>query len=502
MKSVASSFGQIDPVTAREVFIRAALVEQRYRGKGHFFRHNRQLLEDLQALEAKSRRRDIVVDEEAIYRFYEERVPADVINQAGFEHWRKRVEEDPEQKQLLYMSREYLMQHDASAVTEAQFPEELVWQGLHFPLSYHFEPGHVADGVSIKVPVAALHLVPEKRLQWLIPGILREKCIALVKGLPKQRRKNFVPVPAYVDGALASLQPDDVSLTEALAHQLKRQTGVDVPAAEWDAVTLDDYYRFNIQVIDDSNQVLEQHRDLEQLRQRYRDQLQQSLQGNDDSIERDGIVQWDFDELPESVKLKRAGMSITAYPALLDTADSVDLRLLDNPTEAAYVSRQGVTRLALLQLGSSIKYLRKELLKGKDLGLTVVSLGKRDKVVDDMIMAAVAKSCFDGELPRSRDQFEQLLQAGKEKITSQAQELEALLVDMLAHVVAVKKAIKGNKNALAIAVAAGDINTQLQQLIYPGFLFTTPREWLQQISSLLKSHVCAIRESAGTIAER
>ncbi|MGH1373913.1 MAG: ATP-dependent RNA helicase HrpA [Cellvibrionaceae bacterium] len=483
------SFGSIDPKTSREVFIRAALVEERYRGKGPFFKYNQALVKQLHELEAKSRRRDILVDEEVIYRFYDERIPADIVNLAGFEHWRKDKElnkQSPNPK-MLYMDRDYLMQHDASAITEAQFPTELLWEGLTFPLTYHFEPGHIADGVSIRVPVAALHLVPENRLEWIIPGILREKCVQLVKGLPKQWRKHFVPVPNYVDQALASLKPDNLPLSEMLGYQLKRQTGVDVPVEQWQSVQLDDYYRFNIQVVDEKGKVLAQDRDLMLLRERYRDQLQKTLQSSDDSIERADITEWDFEELPREVRLKRAGMSIAAYPSLVDDKTSVALRLKDNPVEAQFDSRRGITRLALLHLHGSVKYLRKELLKGKDLGLTVVSLGKREAVVDDMIMAAINDVCFSDGLPSTKSEFLSAIEQGKDKITARANDIEKLVVDVLSQVVAIKKAIKGNKNALAIAVAAGDINQQLQRLIYPNFLFETPGKWLQQYPRYLKA---------------
>lgn len=472
------SFGKVDPKTAREVFIRAALVEEKYRGKGKFFRHNQALVQELHELEAKSRRRDILVDEEVIYRFYDEKVPAEIVNLAGFEHWRKSIEQS--QGKLLYMDRDYLMQHDASLITEAQFPAELHCDGLTFPLSYHFEPGHPADGVSIQVPVAALHLVPEKRLQWLIPGILRDKCIQLVKSLPKQWRKNFVPVPTYVDKCLAAMSPADKSLTEALSHQLKRHTGVEVPADQWQVGSLDDYYRFNIQVLDERGKVLEQGRDLESLRLRYRDQLQKTLQDRSDSIERTDISEWDFAELPRETRLRRSGMQITAYPALIDQRDSVAIKLFDNPVEAEYLSWRGVTRLALLHLTSSVKYLRKDLLKGKDLGLTVVSLGKREDVVDDMIMAAVRQACFSDSLPRTQEQFVSAIEAGRNQIAARASALEKLLVQILAEVVAIRKTIKTSKNALAIAAAAADINQQLQGLIYPQFLYETDDQWLAQ----------------------
>ena len=482
-------FSQIDPKLSREIFIRAALVEGNYRGKGRFFASNKALIEEVQELEAKTRRRDILVDDEAIFHFYDERIAEQVVNLAGFEKWRKDAEQS--EPTLLCMNRGYLMQHDASAASQAQFPTELEWDGLSFPLKYHFEPNHPEDGVSVQVPVAALHLVPEKRLEWVIPGILRDKCIALVKGLPKQWRKHFVPVPVYVDKALATLKADNSALCDALAHQLKRHTGVDIPNDCWSVDSVDDYYRFNVQVIDDGGKVLAQGRDLKLLRERYRDQIQDTLQSEDTSFERNGIDQWDFNELPKTVKLERAGMAITAYPVLTDERDSVALSLKDNPLEAQILSRQGTVRLAVLALKQTTKYLRKELMKGKDLGLTVVSLGKRDQVVDDLIMAAVAQACFmkNGEfvLPRTHTEFEQLLEQGKEQVVAVAQQLEALLADSLATIVAIKKSIKTSKNALAIATAAGDINQQITRLMYPGFMYQTPIYWLRQFPRYMKA---------------
>lgn len=472
------SYGKIDPEVAREVFIRAALVEGQYRGKGGFFARNRRLIEEVHDLEAKSRRRDIVVDDERLYRFYHDRVPAGIFNLAGFEHWRKEAEQS--QPALLHLSRHDVMQHDAGDVTEAQFPDQLSCDGLTFPLVYHFEPGHIADGVSVQVPVSALHLLPEQRLQWLIPGLLRDKCIALMKSMPKQWRKHFVPVPAYVDQCLLAMRAEDSSLTEALAFQLKRHTAIDIPSEAWNPDALDDFYRMNIQVLDERGKVLDQGRELGLLRDRYRDRLQKSLQKDDDSIERTGITQWDLDTLPSAVTLKRSGMEITAYPALVDEGDSAAIKVHDNPLEAEFWSLQGVCRLALLEMASDLKPLRKDLLKGKDIGLSVVNLGRREAVVDDMLMAAVHHCCFDGVLPRSHDQFQQALEAGKSAITQRAKALESLLLDVLSTVVRVRKAIKSSPNALMMAVAAGDINDQLAGLLYPGFLYQTPWHWLQQ----------------------
>jgi len=484
------SFANIDPATCREVFIRAALVEGAYKPKGKqlpaFYRHNLALIEELHALEAKSRRRDIMADEQALYTFYSDRLPEGITKLADFEHWRK--ESEREQEKLLFMTREHLMQHDARAITEAQFPNELEWQGMVLPLEYHFEPGHVDDGVSILVPVSILHQMPSARLEWLVPGMLREKCIALVKGLPKQWRKNFVPVPEYVDKALAGMKPDNTPLVEALAFQLKRHTAINMPPDIWASVVLDDYYKINIQVLDEGGRRIDAARELDTLRARYRDQVQKSLQSAGSDLERSGIVAWDFGELAETAQLERGGISMRAYPALVDEGDSVALRLIDNPAEALFLSRRGVARLAYIYLEKNGKYLRKEILKGKDIGLSVAGIGNREKVVEDLILAAIAQLCeLEGTLPRSQEEFEARANKAKLDLVAQAQTLEQLLLEALAKMVAVKQALKKNKNAFALAFTVGDINQQLSELIYPGFLFSTPLQWLQQYPRYFKA---------------
>ncbi len=499
----AVSYAAIDPSVCREVFIREALVEALYRGKGEFYRHNQSVLDELDELEAKSRRRDIIADDEVLFTFYSERIPADIVNLAGFEHWRKEVERA--QPRLLYIDRDTLMRHDAREITEAQFPDQLLWDSMLFPLRYHFEPGHVDDGVSIQVPVAALHLVPENRLQWLVPGLLREKCIAMVKGLSKQWRKNFVPVPDYIDKALASLVADNRPLHEALALQLKRLAGVDVPAESWAAVELDTYYRMNIQVVDEQGRVIDRDRDLLVLRDRYRDQLQQTLQSTDNKLEQDGITRWQLPELPgnelvASVSLQRSGMTISAYPALLDQGESVSLKLLDNPVEAEYYSQRGIARLLLLGLGETVKSLRKELLKGKDIGLSVVALGNREQVVDQLLLAAAYHTVLAGQpLVRTELELQQRLELARRAITATARELEALLLACLSEIVTIKKTIKSTKNALAIALAATDIQQQLVHLVYPGFMFGTHIQWLRQYPRYLKAVSSRLEKVVGQV---
>ena len=477
-------FTDIEPATCREVFIRSALVEGRYAkksergGPAKFFAHNQRLVAELDELEAKSRRRDILADDEALYQFYDERIPDSVASRASFDQWRKAVEQD--QPRLLFIEREQLMQRDAGEVTEAQFPDALTWRGVSFPLKYQFEPGHEDDGVNLQVPVSLLHQVPEKRLEWLVPGLLRDKCISLIKGLPKQWRKHFVPVPDVVDRALTGMQPDNTSLTDALAHQLKRQTLVEVPPEAWDDTRIDDFYRVNIQVLDERGRCIARGRDLAVLRERYREQAQEKIQSAAVGIERDQLTQWDWDTLPEEVQLKRGGIQLRAYPALVDKRDSVAIAVLDEAADAAYQTQRGLARLILLELSQTRKYLHKELLKKDELALSVAEMGKRDAVVDDLLLAAVANWLPLNELPRTAPAYERCKQAVREGLVIQAQGLADVLSTSLHSLVKIKKQLKQHRTQLPLAFTLSDIRTQLAHLFYPGMLYRTPEDWLRQ----------------------
>jgi ATP-dependent helicase HrpA len=501
------SYGAIDPKKSREIFIRAALVEGQYADHGqmkqtlarqssaeHFFLHQKKVVDSLHDLEAKSRRRDIVVDEEIVFAFYAARLPENMVNLQGFEHWRK--QEEKQQPQLLFIDRDLLMQHDASSITEAQFPDNLQINGLTLALSYHFEPNHKEDGVSVHVPVSALHLMTEEPLEWLVPGLLREKCIAMVKALPKQWRKNFVPVPACIDKALSQLSDKQQSLSDGLSTQLFRQTGVQIPAELWAEnnleSSLDAYYKMNICVVDESQKVIDGGRQLSVLRERYRDHVQEHLQTVGNDFECEGLSEWDFGDLPERYTLQQQSMSIHAYPALVDGGDSVALKLYDNPEDAIVDSLRGMVRLVMLGQKETVKYLRKQLLKGRELGLSVVDIGSREQVIDDIICAAIKQVCFVSDdqptqLIRDQQAFMAAVDAGRGLIVERAEWLANLLVNSLNSVVSIKKSIKQAKNPLAIAYAVGDIQQQLQGLYYPGLVYAAPAKWLQQYPRYIKA---------------
>ncbi len=491
-------YSHIDALVCREVFIRAAFVDGLYaehpkrknlQRKGtveDFFAHQQNLLKALDDLEAKSRRRDILADEQVIFEFYNELIPEQIINLAGFESWRRKAEQ--ENPKVLHISRETLMRHGALDITHAQFPNELEWRGMVFPLTYHFEPNHPDDGVSIHVPMSLLHQIPELRLEWLVPGMLRDKCINLVKSLPKSLRKHFVPVPDVVDKALSAMAPDNKALTDALGLQLKRQTGVDVGVEAWLETQVDNYYRFNIKVVDDKGKVIASGRDLLPLREKYRAQVQQNIQSAATNIERDNITQWDFESLPQAIQLQRNGIGIRAYPALADKTTSVALQVLDNPQQALELTQRGLARLMYLQLNQAVKYLQKELLKGQDIALTFASIGSRDQVADDIILAAIKQLALpdQAQLPRTKAEFDTLVDAIRDKLVAAAQEICSHLLASLKLLVDVKKNIKQQKNALALAFGLSDIQEQLKQLFYVGVVYKTPDEWLRQYPRYLR----------------
>ena len=497
------SYGKIHPTVARETFIRAALVEGAYsenrriqqvlrraNSDTHFWLHLQKLLNELHDLEAKSRRKDIIVDEEILFSFFDELIPLSVMNLEGFEHWRKEAEH--KQAKCLFIDRQRLMQHDANQITVAQFPNSLPLGDLHLPVCYHFDPLHEDDGVTLKVPVQVLGHINAARLEWLVPGLLREKCIALIKGLPKSWRKNFVPVPQFVDKVLPHLQADDKPLGPSLGFALKRATTVDVPDELWQSAELEAYYRINIHVLDEAGKCIARGRDIELLRDKYRDHMQSHIQKVGNDFEKTGLLSWDFGQLPKTYDLKQTGMNVRAYPSLVDCGNSVDIKLHDQPEEALVQTQRGLVRLAILAQTQTVKYLHKQLFKNRELGLTAVDLGKRDEVIDDVICAAVKQSCFnealnEENLPRDEKAFLASVNKGRADIVGRAEAIVDILVATLEQVLAIKKQIKQSKNALTIAYASADIQQQLTGLFYSGFIYETPFEQLQQYPRFLKA---------------
>ena len=491
-------YGNVAPAEAREIFIQQALVEEGYRGKGSFYSANQKLVAELQGLEDRFRRRDLLAEQKVIYSFYHERIPEGIYNLPAFEKWRKSAERD--NPNLLSISKEALMLRGLSADEEAQFPETVRCDGLEFELSYTFEPGHAEDGVSAKIPLALLHQLPRYYFEWLVPGMLRDKCIALVKSLPKQVRRHFVPVPDYVDKVLLQVRAQDRPLTEVLAEQLKRHTGVSIRDQDWRTENLDPWYLTNFLLQDENGKTIAMARSLEQLQRDFKQQINAGLeQASDDSLSRQGIVEWDF-ELPEQVSLKRGKIDIKAWPALVDCGDCVALEVMDNPLAAEKVSRQGQLRLALLRGREQEKYLTKHLLCGADLALKAAAIGSRQDIVQSLIAASFKQALFS-EVGVLRDQasFERCLQAGIGRVVDIAQQLGSYIESVLPRLHQSQKQIRAL--GLSAIYAKQDIDQQLSWLFSPQTLSRISLDRISQYPRLTRGIEIRLEKLASQVGK-
>ncbi len=479
-------YNKIKPVESRELFIRGALVEGEFHTQAGFFKHNQSMIADIEALEAKSRRRDVLVDDQVLFAFYDQSIPQDICDGRRFEQWRKKVEQ--KDKHLLYLKREDLMLHGAGDVTTAQFPDAIKIAGMELQLKYHFEPGAEDDGVSVIVPLPALNLLSPQRFEWLVPGLLHEKLCQLIKSLPKTLRRNFVPAPNFADACMQALAPSETSLLEALQHQLFRMTAVKVTSMDWDVSKLTHHMQMNFKVLDDRGKCIAQGRDLLALQAKLKDKAQQSFAAVPAwDGERQGITEWDFDEMPEHVEFNRNGVQMRGYPALVDNKESVAIQLFDTLEEAQREMRKALRRLIGFAVPDKIKYLDKNLLHAKQMGLFYAPIGRLEELKKDIIDTVVDQAFIgEGKLPRSRSDFERCVTHGKQQMISVANEICQLIHDTLAEHHQLNKKLKGALNPLWLQ-AISDIKSQLSNLIYKGFVNNTPIEWLREYPRYFKA---------------
>jgi ATP-dependent helicase HrpA len=484
------NYGPIDPALSRELFIRHALVEGEFHTRAPFFAHNRQLVAEVEELEAKARKRDILVDEQVLFEFYDARLPQGIYSGKSFEQWRGQAERD--EPQLLFLTREVLMQHAAGAVTANQFPDALHCGGLVVKLDYHFEPGHPADGVSAVIPLAALTQVGAQCFDWLVPGLLKDKLIALIKTLPKQLRRNFVPAVNFAEALLGVLTPGAEPLLDALGHQLKRMSGIDIPLDVWQLSELPPHLRMNFRVVDERGKVLGEGRDLavlqDELSGKVRHTLTQAVPKKQETpLERDGLTDWDFDALPANIEVQRHGLTLRAWPALVDQGESVAIRLYESEEAAQRAQRDGLLRLFLLRAREKVKYLRRNLPGIQAMCLHYAGVGGCEELKDDLV-TVICREAFLGPQPwpRTREEFAQRQAQGEARLLETGQRLCAALGEALAAFHAVSKKFKGSI-APALLPEMNDIRGQLQHLIYRHFALHTPYDWLLQYPRYLKA---------------
>ncbi|MFA0897770.1 ATP-dependent RNA helicase HrpA [Vibrio cholerae] len=462
------NYGTIDPVLSREIFIRSALVEGDWETKHAFFKQNRALLAEVEELEHKSRRRDILVDDEELFQFYDQRVGTEVVSGRHFDAWWKTASRKT--PDLLSFEKEMLFKGDASHITDLDYPNFWHQGNLKLKLSYQFEPGENSDGVTVHIPLPILNQVEPHGFDWQIPGLRHELVVSLIKSLPKTLRKNFVPAPNYADAFLARVTPFEMPLLDAMEKELRRMTGVTVLREDWKLDQLPAHLKITYRAVDHRNRKLNESCDLHELKESLKEKVQETLsQVADDDIEQRDLQTWSFGELPKVYQQKRGGFEVRAYPALVDKKDSVEIKLFETEQEQLSAMRAGQRRLILLNVPSPIKYLHANLPNKSKLGLYFNPYGKVLDLIDDCIACGVDKLIEErGGMVWEPQAFEALKEHVRAELGDTVVEIAKQVETILTTAYNINKRLKG-KVDFTMAFALSDVKAQIEGLIFSGF---------------------------------
>ncbi|OAJ53637.1 ATP-dependent RNA helicase HrpA [Paraburkholderia ginsengiterrae] len=534
------SFGKQDPARARELFIRGALVEGEFDTKLAFFAHNRKLLADIEQLEHKSRRQDVLVDDELIFAFYDQALPKGIYTGASFERWYrdevKKGGQAEDKLRLLYLSRDDLMRHEAAGVTTDLFPKRMTMAGVEMALTYHFEPGSPRDGVTLAVPLYALNQVDARRCEWLVPGMLKEKTQLLLKSLPQKLRRHCVPMPEYAANFVerhGAPRFGAGSLLESLIADIREQTQVAMKQSDFKLETLPPHLFMNFKIVDEHGRQLAMGRNLSQLRAELGGQAQQHFQkiassaagaaladagggGVATPLQASGTAQrgkgaaafgprtapqdgaqggtqgtalyeklttWNFGKLPELLEIRRGGQTLFGYPALVDRGTHCDVEVFDSPDEAARIHRAGLRRLFALQLKEPIKYLEKNLPGLREMAMQFMPRGTQEELRDQLIDTALDRACLQDPLPDDEVSFHTRRDEGRSRLTLLAQEIARLVGQILSEYATVSKKLL---QAKPFAAAHADMQNQFDALIGKRFVVDTPYTQLAHFPRYLK----------------
>lgn len=510
-------FGPIDPVQARQIMIREGLAGRRFNTRAEFWQHNEKLIAEIEELEHKARRQDVLVDEHTLYAFYDARIPEGIVNGHGFEAWRKQAE--TENPNLLHLNRDDLMRHGGEAITEVQFPVALALPQLSLPLAYRFEPGHALDGVTVQLPLHLLNSVNGAVFDWLVPGLAREQISTLVKALPKAQRRLCVPVPEFVTRMLLALDKANrqAALLPQLAAAVSHAVGQTLRAEDFNLQALPPHLRMNIRVVDEAGQELASGRDLQALRVRLGEAAQMTFRAlaSTDAASvapprpeahkngRPAAAQppvkplpaipaaladealhdnWDFGDLPESLALERQGTRFTAYPALVPQQTACVIRLFDTEAEALAQHRLGVVRLLTLALKEPVKHLPKCFAQFNQTALLLRQLCNSDVLMEDLLACILDRALVgDDPLPRSQAAFESQKQRAKARLPAVRDSAWRVLAEVAALYPKVQAQI-GQTPKLQATLQA-----HLGRLVYKGFLAATPWEQLAHLPRYLNA---------------
>ena len=463
------NYGAIDPRVSREIFIQSALVEGDWNTKHKFFKQNQQLIREVEELEHKSRRRDILVDERTLFEFYDQRIGTEVVSQKHFDTWWKKAEkQDPE---LLNFERSFLINDDAEQVSKLDFPNFWHQGNLKLKLTYQFEPGTDADGVTVHIPLPLLNQVEMTGFDWQIPGLREELVIALIKSLPKSYRRNFVPAPNYAQAFLGRAAPLEKPLLDTLIYELRRMTGVTVEAEHWHWEQIPSHLKMTFRVVDENGKKIAESMNLDELKFSLKDRVQESISAvADDGIEQSGLHIWSFAELPQCYEQKQRGFSVKAFPAIVDEKDAVGIKLFETEFEQAVAMQQGLRRLLLLNVPSPIKYLHEKLPNKAKLGLYFTPFGRVLDLIDDCIACAVDKLIADfGGFVWNEEGFDKLRDFVRENVNEVTVDIAQKVEQILTLTHQLNQRLKG-KMDFTMAFALSDMKSQIAGLIYQGFV--------------------------------
>ena len=477
------NYGRIEPELCREMFIRHALVEGDWDTRHAFFHENQALLEEVENLEQRARRRDIVVDDETLFEFYDRRVGSEVVSARHFDSWWKKTRE--QQPDLLNFEKSMLINQESEGVSEHDYPD--AWQqGAHrLPLTYQFEPGSEADGVTAHIPLPVLNQIGEDGFDWQIPGLREELVTSLIKSLPKTYRRNFVPAPDFAAAASQRMTPHSEPLLDALERELRRLTGVAVPKEAWGELPA--HLRITFRVVDGSGEKLAESEDLDALKRQLKPQLRAEISAAGDDVETEGLRTWDVGELPRTFEQQRDGHAVKAYPSLVDEGDTVAVRMFDTEREQRRQLWLGTRRLLLLNLPSPVKSLQRGLSSQAKLLLGRSPHGSVEALLDDCVRCAVDKLIADHGGPVwDEEGFNALLGKVRAQLGSAAADTMSKVERVLQRSQRVETSLSEQSRTMP-AEARQDVTEQFAALIHPGFVTATGWERLPDLARYLQA---------------
>jgi ATP-dependent helicase HrpA len=511
-------FGRVDPVAAREIFIREALVGGQWESKLPFLAANRKLVREIEGLEHKARRQDVLVDDELIYAFYDAQLPPDAASGFAFENWYRQASK--EAPKLLYLTREELMRHQAAGITTQSFPPTLRLGGVDCAASYLHEPGDPRDGLTVSVPLFVLNQVSEERCEWLVGGMLKDKVQALLKSLPQKPRARLVPLPESAARLAEVLGAPELfghgSLTDALLKRVRDETSLDVKRTDFKLDMLPPHLFMNLRVVDEHGRQLGMGRNLGALKAELGAKARgafQALAGLQVRAAPDApatdagpaaqpgvpaadkadatpalpagqrYTNWSFGELPELMEVRRGAQSLIGFPALVDAGDAVTIEVFDEPAVAAAKHRAGLRRLFALQLKDALKYLEKNIPDLQKMAVAYMPLGTAEELREQIVEVALERAFLQEPLPADQASFERRVEEGRGRLTLIANEIARLAGTILGEYTLAARKIKDTK---VHPEATADAAQQLQRLVGKRFVAQTPWPRLAHFARYLK----------------